>query len=62
MAAAMALLEFYQGLASNLDQPDARLDTKVTVAKVPLLSSVGAVSEAWMEIWLGQWGFGKLVG
>ncbi|KAL2854906.1 hypothetical protein BJY01DRAFT_231842 [Aspergillus pseudoustus] len=62
MAAAMALLEFYQGLASNLDQPDARLDTKITVAKVPLLSEVGAVSEAWMEIWLGQWGFGKLVG
>ncbi|KAL3457865.1 hypothetical protein BJX64DRAFT_292717 [Aspergillus heterothallicus] len=62
MAAAMALLEFYQGLASNLDQPDARLDTKATVAKVPLLSEVGAVSEAWMEIWLGQWGFGKLVG
>ncbi|CEL07275.1 hypothetical protein ASPCAL10438 [Aspergillus calidoustus] len=61
MAAAMALLEFYQSLASNLDQPDARLDTTVTVAKVPLLSKVGAVSEAWMEIWLGQWGFGKLV-
>ncbi|KIA75916.1 NRPS-like enzyme [Aspergillus ustus] len=62
MAAATALLEFYQGLASNLDQPDARLDTTITVEKIPLLSEVGAVNEAWMEIWLGQWGFGKLVG
>ncbi|RDW86636.1 NRPS-like enzyme [Aspergillus mulundensis] len=59
MAAATALLEFYQGLARNLDQPNVMLDTALTAERIPSLKSVGAVSEAWIELWLDQWGFGK---
>ncbi|KAL5001185.1 hypothetical protein BDV10DRAFT_160809 [Aspergillus recurvatus] len=59
MAAATALLEFYQGLASNLDQPNVMLDTTLTAGRIPSLKSVGAVNEAWIELWLDQWGFGK---
>lgn len=57
MAGAMALLEFYQGLASNLDQPNVMLDTAATVKRIPMLKGVGAVSAEWMELWLDQWAF-----
>ncbi|CBF83739.1 hypothetical protein AN2924.2 [Aspergillus nidulans FGSC A4] len=59
MTAATALLEFYQGLASNLDQPNVMLDTTLTTGKIPYLTTVGAVNESWIELWLDQWGFRK---
>ncbi|KAL2829762.1 hypothetical protein BDW59DRAFT_158935 [Aspergillus cavernicola] len=57
MTAAQALLELYQGLASNLDQPSVIFDTAHTVARIPGLKDAGPVKEAWIEIWLDQWGF-----
>ncbi|KAL3435740.1 hypothetical protein BDV09DRAFT_203867 [Aspergillus tetrazonus] len=59
MTAATALLEFYQGLASNLDQPNVMLDTTLTTGRIPYLTTVGAVNESWIELWLDQWGFRK---
>lgn len=59
MAAAAALLEFYQGLARDLDKPSVRLDMALTVKKIPALRDVGAVNEGWIERWLDQWGVGQ---
>ncbi|KAA8649496.1 putative secondary metabolism biosynthetic enzyme [Aspergillus tanneri] len=58
MAAAMALLEFYVGLEAKPDQPSVRLDTTLTVARIPSLQAAGAVNESWIKTWLDQWGFG----
>ncbi|RDW76106.1 hypothetical protein BP5796_06927 [Coleophoma crateriformis] len=53
------LLSFYEDAdPSHKSQRESPiLDTALTVAKSHLLKDVGPVTEEWMDLWMGQWGY-----
>ncbi|CAI7630595.1 unnamed protein product [Penicillium glandicola] len=52
----LSLLGFFEKLVSPGDQRTVVLDTVLTEQRLPVLKSIGAVSERWMGIWLEEWG------
>lgn len=51
------LIDFYKTLSA--DKPLPVLETTETIQKSSVLKGLGAVDEAWMGLWLDQWGYSK---
>jgi hypothetical protein len=49
------LLEFYEGLNKAREMPV--LSVEKAMERSATMRELGAVSEKWMKIWLGQWAF-----